>query len=131
MTLIAIWDVQVLRARLQRLGITRRQHLHVTLEYHLAVDFKLRHDAVGGIIQLSVLRITVIPIQIGLLVVRCQQLRFGIDTTPVIRQRQIDRRFQVNTRCFRHVVIGIDEMDRLAINTGIKRTDVILVVVDV
>jgi hypothetical protein len=63
--------------------------------------------------------------------VRCQQFCFGIDTSPVVRQWQIDGRFKVNARRFRHVVVGVNEVHRLTINTGIKRTNVILVVVDV
>ncbi|CSF95071.1 Uncharacterised protein [Shigella sonnei] len=112
------------------MGITRSQHFHIAFKDHFAVNFELRHNAVNGFVQLG--RVSgVIPVKIGLLIMGCQQLRFGIDAAPVIRERQIDGRFQVNTGCFRHVVSGVNKVHCLAVNTRIKRTNIILVVVNV
>ena len=128
--LIAIWHIQILRAWFQCLGIARRQHFHITLEDHSTVYLELRHYTVSGLCQLG--RVSgVIPVKIGLLIMGCQQLRFSIDAAPVIRERQIDGRFQVNTGCFRHVVSGVNKVHCLAVNTRIKRTNIILVVVNV
>ena len=116
--------------RFQRLGITRSQHFHIAFKDHFAVNFELRHYAVNGFVQLGCVS-GVIPVKIGLLIMGCQQLRFGIDAAPVIRERQIDGRFQVNTGCFRHVVSGVNKVHCLAVNACIKRTNIILVVVNV
>ena len=61
----------------------------------------------------------------------CQQLRFSIDAAPVIRERQIDGRFQVNTSRLWHVISGVNKVHRLAVNSRIERTDIVLIVVNV
>ena len=66
-----------------------------------------------------------------MLVVGRQQFGFGINTAPAVRQRQVDRRLEVNTRGFRHVAVGVNEVHRLTIEMGIERTDIVLVIVHV
>ncbi len=66
-----------------------------------------------------------------MLVVGRQQFGFGINTAPAVRQRQVDRRLEVNARGFRHVAVGVDEVHRLTIEMGIERTDIVLVIVHV
>ncbi len=73
----------------------------------------------------------VVRFQIILLIVGCHQLHFSIQACPVVRHRQVDRRLKVNTGGFWHIRVGIHEMHGLAVDTSIKRADIILVPVDV
>ena len=126
-TLIAVRHIQILHARFQRLG---ESLLQVALEDHFAVDFKLRHHAANGFFVVRAVG-GVVLIEVALLVVGRQQLGFGIQTAPAVRQRQVDRRFEVNAGRFRHVVIRVNKMGDLAVQMGIERTDIVLVVVNV
>ncbi|MNS91788.1 hypothetical protein D3C72_1258970 [compost metagenome] len=122
--LIAIRHIQVLHARFQRLGIAVRQ-VHITFENQLTVHFELWQHTVNGLFEIGVVAI-VVPVQILLLIVGSHHLGFGIEASPVVRERQINGRLKVDTGRFRHIGIGIHEVYGLSINAGIKRTDVIL-----
>ena len=127
MALVAIRDIQVLHARFQGLGITL---LHIALEDQFAVNFELWHHAVNGIFVIGTVG-RVVLIEIALLVMRRQQLRLGVDASPAVRQRQVDRRLHVQTRCFRHIAVGVDEVHRLRIQMGVERANVILIGVNI
>ncbi|CFZ46284.1 Uncharacterised protein [Salmonella enterica subsp. enterica serovar Typhi] len=128
--LVAVRHIQVLHAWFQRLGIPRRQHRHIAFEDELTVDFKLRHDAVNRIFQFFAV-IGVVPVQIRLLIVRRHQLRFGVQTAPAVGERQTNGRLQVDAGRFRHIVFGVDKVHRLTVNPGIKRAEIVMVVVNV
>ena len=104
--------------------------MHIALENHFAVDFKLRHDAVNGVFIVSAVG-RVVAIKVALLVMGGQQFCLSIDASPAVRQRQVDGWLKVKTRCFRHFAVRVNKMHRLAIKMRIKRADVVLVVVHV
>ena len=73
----------------------------------------------------------IVIINIFLLIVCRHQLGFRVQACPVIRPWQVDDGLQVNSGGFRHTGTGIYKMHGLTINTGVERTHVILVPVNV
>ena len=130
--LVAIRHVQVLNARLQRLGGPFCPD-HRPFEHQLAVDLELRQYAVDRVIQrrcrCTLIAHTVVggeTVRNILLVVGRHQLGFGVQAGPAVGQRQVERWLHMQTGGVRAVRVDAGELGRLAVNMEIERAEVVL-----
>ncbi len=117
-------------ARGSSVCIARRQHFHITLEDHSTKSTlncgitRLADSASPACFWSYTSQDWFADNGLPATSLQC------IDAAPVIRERQIDGRFREHG-CFRHVVSGVNKVHCLTVNTRIKRTNIILVVVNV
>ncbi|MNB97747.1 hypothetical protein D3C75_449790 [compost metagenome] len=62
---------------------------------------------------------------------RRHQFGFGIQTCPAVRQGQANNRLNMKTGGFWLIITHVGEMNGLAINAGIKRPNIVLIVIHI